>query len=138
LLDQGFLAAANACLWKYGRHFLDIERECAAEGGRSRVDYVSLLDQKNAALIEAKSPSVMKKAGELLPLSGILLTWVPGEVKALVPKILQKVSALLSISLNAGFDRIHAGRVVSGSEKDGMAVSYLPQLLDHLPPCEGR
>ena len=125
MLDQGFLAAANACLWKYGRHFLDIERECAAEGGRSRVDYVSLLDQKNAALIEAKSPSVMKKAGELLPLSGILLTWVSG-FKALVPKILQKVGVLLPVSLNAGFDRIHAGRVVSGSEKDGMVVSYLP------------
>ena len=29
------------------------------------------------------------------------------------------------------------GRIVSGSEKDGMALSYLPQLLDCMPPREG-
>jgi hypothetical protein len=29
------------------------------------------------------------------------------------------------------------GRIVSGSEKDGMALSYLPQPLDCMPSCEG-
>jgi len=42
-----------------------------------------------------------------------------------------------AISYNTGFEDICVGRFVSGSETDGMAVSYLPQLLDRVPSCEG-
>ena len=67
--------------------------EDSVEGGRSKVDYVALVDDEPKALCEAKSPSVMKKVGELLPQRGIQLTWVSG--LSLVPKLLSKVNGLL-------------------------------------------
>lgn len=69
--------------------------EQSVKGCRSRVDYIALVDKEPKALVEAKSPSVMKKAGELLPPHGIELKWDhnPG----LIPKILSKASALLSV-----------------------------------------
>lgn len=74
----------------------------------------------------------MKKAGELLPPCGIELKWVCGQ--SLVPKILSKVSALFPVRYNICFT---AGRIVPGLETNGMAVSFLPQLLDRVPACEG-
>ena len=76
----------------------------------------------------------MKKVGELLPPHGIELKWDRNQ--SLIPKILSKVSALFSVHDNIGLV-ICAGRIVPGLEKDGMAVSFLPQLLDRVPACEG-
>ncbi|KIL63596.1 hypothetical protein M378DRAFT_12032 [Amanita muscaria Koide BX008] len=64
LLDTGFFKATRKCLGEFG------------EGGTSKVDYVALVNDEPKALCEAKSPSVMKKVGELLPPRGIELKWV--------------------------------------------------------------
>jgi hypothetical protein len=48
------------------------------------------VDGQDETFVEAKSPSVMKKVGELLPPRGIELTWARGQ--SLVRKILAKVS----------------------------------------------
>jgi hypothetical protein len=134
LLDKGLCEATRRCLWEYGKYSLKTARDDPVDGGSSRVDYVALVNNERRALCEAKSPSVMKKVGGLPP-RGIELTWVRGQ--SLVPKILAKVSTPLSISYNTGFEDICVGRFVSGSETDGMAVYYLPQLLDRVPSCEG-
>jgi len=78
----------------------------------------------------------MKKAGDSLPPHGIELTWVSGQ--RLVPKTLAKVSTPIPVGYNIGFKETCVGRIVSGSETNGMAVSYLPQLLDCVPSCEAR
>ena len=71
--------------------------------------------------------------GELLPLHGIQLKWDLNQ--SLIPKILSKVIALIppyNICLV-----ICAGHIVPGPEKDGMAISFLPQLSDRVPACGG-
>jgi hypothetical protein len=100
------------------------------------VDYVVLVDDEPRALCEAKSPSVMKKTGDLLPPHGIELTWIRGQ--PLVPKLLAKVSMPIPVGYNIGFKETCADRIVSGSETNEVAVSYLLQLLDCVPSCEGR
>ena len=59
-------------------------------GDRSKVDYVVMVNGRGKALCEAKSPSVMKKVGELLPARGVQLEWVPSQ--SLVRRMLSKVS----------------------------------------------
>jgi hypothetical protein len=81
-------------LWAYGQHFLEIDEEKAAEGGSSKVGYVLQVDDERKILVELASPSVMKKVGDLLPRKGIELTWARDQ--SLLPKILAKVSTLLS------------------------------------------
>ena len=76
----------------------------------------------------------MSKVGELLPPHGIELKWACGQ--SLVSKILAKVSALFPVGYNLGLKEIFVGRIISGSEKNGMVISYLPQLLDCVPSCE--
>ena len=98
------------------------------------MDYNALVDDKPTALLEAKSPSVMKKVSELLPPRGIELKWVCRQ--SLVPKILSKVGALFPVHFNICFKVIYAGRIVPWLETDGMAVSFLSQLLDRVPACE--
>jgi hypothetical protein len=86
-------------------------------------------------LCEAKSPSVMKNVCGSLPSHGIELKWVHGQ--PLMPKILSKVSTLFPLVMALAFKEKCVGRIVSGSEKDGMALSYLLQPLDCMPSCEG-
>jgi hypothetical protein len=134
LLTLGFFAATRKCLAEYGEYSFAIDEENSVEGGSSSVDCAVLVNGGGTALCEAKSPSFMKKVGELLPPYGIELKWVRGQ--SLVPKILTKVSMLFPVSYNVSFKRKCVGRIVFGSETDGMAVSYLPQLLDRVPSCE--
>ena len=77
--------------------------EQLADRGSSRVDYVLQVDGEDRVLIEAKSPSVMNSVGALLPPNGIELTWVRG--RALAPKILSKVSTLLSSPITLAFEK---------------------------------
>ena len=82
----GFIKSASRCLAVCGlRKFRTRNDEESVEGGSSKVDYSLLVDNKHGALIEAKSPSVMKKVGELLPSWGIELNWLPNQ--SLIPKI---------------------------------------------------
>ena len=90
-------------------------------GGSSKVDYEALVNDELKVLLEEKSPSVMKKAGELLPPRGIELKWVCGQ--SLVPKLHSKVSALFSLHYNICFILICAGCIVPGLERNGMADS---------------
>jgi hypothetical protein len=77
----------------------------------------------------------MKKVGGLLPAHGIELPWIRGS-QSLVRKLLTKVGTSFSISYIVGPNKICVVCVVSGSETDGMVVSFLPQLLDCMPSCE--
>ena len=94
LLDSGVLRALGSCMWLCGRYRLRLNIEQVAGRGTSKVDYVVNVDGKDEALVEAKSPSVMKKVGELLPPRGIELTWARRQ--SLVPTILAKASMILS------------------------------------------
>ena len=67
----------------------------SVENGTSKVDYVALVGNEPRALCEAKSPLVMDKAGDALPLHGIELTWVRSQL--LVPKILAEVSTPIHV-----------------------------------------
>ena len=135
LLDRGFLEATGDFLRLCGPYNFQDDREKSVEGGSSKVDYEALVNDIKRVLLEAKSPSVMKIAGELLPSRGIELKWVCGQ--SLVPKLLSKVSALFYVHYNICFTAIYAGRIVPGLEKIGMVVFFLPQLLDRVPACEG-
>ena len=132
---MGFFQATRRCLGECGPYHFQTAKEHSVEGGSSQVDYNALVNDESMVLVEARSPSVMKKVGELLPPHGIELKWVCGQ--SLVPKILSKVSALFPVRHNIHFTAICAGRIVLGLEKNGMAVFFLPQLLDRVPACEG-
>ena len=97
LLREGFLEATRRCLGECGPYRFTAASEVTVEGGSSKVDFEALVNGIMRVLLEAKSPSVMKKAGELLPPRGIELKWVCGQ--SLVPKILSEVRALLSCPL---------------------------------------
>ncbi|KAF8652885.1 hypothetical protein AX14_008326, partial [Amanita brunnescens Koide BX004] len=68
-LLQGVLEALADCLWEYGGYdFLAGE----VPVGRSESDYIVIqVKGEDSALVEPKSPSVMKKVGGLLPPRGI-------------------------------------------------------------------
>jgi hypothetical protein len=134
LLDKGFFEATRKCLGRCGPYRFKTAKEQSVEGGSSKVDYVALVNNESNALLEAGSPSVMKKVGAKLPPHGIELTWVSRQ--SLVPKILSKVSALFPARYNICSKGICAGRIVPGLETVGMAVPFLPQLLDRVPACE--
>lgn len=85
--------------------------EHRVEGGSSKVDFVVLADDRFTVLVEAKSPSVMRKVGDLLPPRGFELKW--HQRQSLLPKILSKVSTLFCVS--AIFEETRIGCVVSGS-----------------------
>ena len=89
------------CLWAYGRYSFDTLEEHAVKKDGSKVDYVALVNEEPKALCEAKSPSVMRKIGEMLPPHGIELKWVIRQ--SLTAKILAKVSVLFPVGYNIGF-----------------------------------
>ena len=71
--------------------------ETTVEGSRSAVDYVGQVDYQDTVLIDAKSPSVVSRAGALLPQHGIELAWV--QRRPLIEKILTKASTLFSLDI---------------------------------------
>ncbi|KAM6496456.1 hypothetical protein JOM56_009162 [Amanita muscaria] len=95
LLDKGVLQALTPCLWVYGGYRFQNILEQVAEGGSSKVDYVLQVNHEDEVLVEAKSPSVMKRVGELLPPRGIELTWARRQT--LVPKVLAKAALYLGL-----------------------------------------
>jgi hypothetical protein len=48
-----------------------------------------------------------------------------------------KCEYAIPVGYDTRFKEKCVGRIVSGSEKDGMALSYLLQPLDCMPSCEG-
>jgi hypothetical protein len=126
LLDRGVYEAARKFLAEYGGYCFATDEENSVQGGGSdRADYqVALVNDSSKVLCKVKSPSVMKKVGELLPARGIELEW--NHSQSLVRRILSKVSTLFFVSNNVGFNETCVVRVVSGSETDGMDVSFLP------------
>ena len=79
-------------MWEYDQSRFKATRDHLAETGGCQVDYIVLVNGEPKVLVEAESPSVMKKVGELLPSHGIKLRCVHHE--PLVEKILAKVSTL--------------------------------------------
>jgi hypothetical protein len=96
LLNKGVYEAARKCLAEYGGYRFTTDEENSIRGGSSRVDYVAMVDGGSRALCEAKSPSVMKKVGELLPPRGIELEWIHSQ--SLVRRILGKVRRFSSVT----------------------------------------
>ena len=94
MLNKGVYEAARKCLGVYGGYEFEADEENLISGSSSRVDGVATVDDHSTILCEAKSPSVMKKVGELLPARGIKLEWVHS--KSLVQRILGKVNTLFS------------------------------------------
>jgi hypothetical protein len=76
----------------------------------------------------------MKNVGDSLPSHGIELKWVRGQ--PLMTKVLSMVSTLFPLVTTRLKEKC-VGRIASGFEKDGMAVTYLHQLLDCMSSCEG-
>ena len=70
---RGVYEAARKCLVEYGGYCFTVNQESSVEGASSRVDYVAMVNDSPMALCEAKSPSVMKRVGKLLPARGIEL-----------------------------------------------------------------
>jgi len=48
LLDKGFFLAVRKCLAVYGAHRFKTSKEASVEGGRSKVDYVALVDDEES------------------------------------------------------------------------------------------
>ncbi|KAH9017317.1 hypothetical protein EDB85DRAFT_2294896 [Lactarius pseudohatsudake] len=112
ILNNGIFPATTFCLGAYGGYrFTRILEH--VEQGLSKVDYLGMVDDKRVVLVEAESPSVMKAVGSSLPEDTVELDWTPWW-RSSIESSLQ-------------------GRFVSGSEKDGMAIPYVPQQLDRLP-----
>jgi hypothetical protein len=65
LLDKGFFKATRKCLGECGPYRFKTAKEQSVEGGSSKIDYDALVNDESMVLVEAKSPSVMKKVGVL-------------------------------------------------------------------------
>lgn len=124
MLHKGFFPAARKCLGEYSEYRFTTLGKDTVEGDSSKVDFVAMVDEEGRALVETKSPSVMKAVGEMLPPHGIHFTWPTRQ--PLVPRILSKVSTRFPFSCNASFEGC-VGSIISGSEKDGVVVSHMPQ-----------
>ncbi|KAF8351826.1 hypothetical protein F5887DRAFT_1068226 [Amanita rubescens] len=95
LLNTGVLNALADCLWIYdGYHFL-AAMENVTDRGNSKIVYIPQVDGEDKALVEAKSPSVMKQIAQSLPQNGIELTWARG--RPLAAKILTKAALYLGL-----------------------------------------
>jgi hypothetical protein len=104
LLTMGVYQAARKCLAEYGGYGLYTSEENPIRGpDRSRVDDVLTADGTSRVLCEAKSPSVMKQVGELLPQGAIKLEWTHSQ--SLMQKILAKVSMLFFVNYDASFNK---------------------------------
>jgi hypothetical protein len=78
LLDLGVFTAAGRCLGKYDRCKFKALSEQKVAVAKSAVDFYALINGEPVALVEAKSPRVMDKLGELLPRNGFEMRWTPG------------------------------------------------------------
>ena len=92
LLEQGVFTAADYCLQIYRRDYrLLISDEHVAQGqSAGKVDFMGSIDEESVILIEAKSPSVMKKVCDQLPVHGLELKWGPNQ--PFISKIFHEVS----------------------------------------------
>jgi hypothetical protein len=100
LLITGVYEAARKCLAAYGGYSLNT-KEDSIQGGSSVVVVVVTVDRTMIVLCEVKSPSVMKKVGELLPPRGIELKWTRGQ--SFIQNILSKVSMVFFCQLRCWF-----------------------------------
>ncbi len=82
LLDFGVYMATEKCLSIYGIHTFDAPSEQRVDGAGSAVELV--------VLVEAKSPRVMCKLGEVLPRSGFRMRWTRGS-PSLASRVISKV-----------------------------------------------
>ena len=75
LLDLGVFNAMARCLWEYDRSKFRMPHEQRVGGVTSAVGFHILVNNKHVALVEAKSPSVMNKLGELLTQNAFKMRW---------------------------------------------------------------
>src|SRR5258708_8884023 len=122
LLSLGVFTAAGKCLGKYDQCKFKALPEQKVAIAKSAVDFHALINGEPVALVEAKSPRVMDKLGELLPRKGFEMRWMPGS-SILTSLVFSKVYGFPS------GDRVSTrilGCTLSRFKTDGMAVSELP------------
>jgi len=91
LLDFGVFEATRKCLRLFDQSsFFQVEAEQKIVGAGSIVDFHALVNDDIVAIVEAKSPKVMHKLGELLPQNAIEMKWMAGSTNLLF-KIFSKV-----------------------------------------------
>ena len=78
LLDFGVFKAAADCLFRYDQSDFEIRLQQRVEGTRTVVDFHALVDDKLVAVVEAESPTMMIKLGELLPQNAFKIRWTTG------------------------------------------------------------
>jgi len=90
-LALGVFKATTTCLWLFDQSVaFQVLPEQTVEGAGSIVDFHALVNRGLIALVEAKSPKVMHKLGELLPRNAFEMRWTSGSSN-LVSKIFSKV-----------------------------------------------
>jgi hypothetical protein len=90
LLEHGVFLAAGECLWQYDQLKFRTRVEQKVEGVRSVVDFHALVEGKLVAVVEAESPNVMDRLGELQTQSAFEVRWTAGS-GSLVSRIFSKV-----------------------------------------------
>jgi hypothetical protein len=97
LLARGVFDAMERCPWDYGQSNLDTPAEQRVQGAMTAVDSHVLVDGELVALVEAESPNVMNKLGELLAQNAFEMRWTSGST-SLVSSIFSKVGVCFPIS----------------------------------------
>jgi len=92
LLDRGVFTAAEVCLLKYDKSTFKARSEQRFGEARSIVDFHVLVNKKLVAIVEAKSPTVMHRLGELLTrnINAFELRWTKGS-RNLVSQVFSRV-----------------------------------------------
>lgn len=126
LLETGVLKAAGFCsqvISEANGAFFQLEHFATEDSDYS---YVGNLGGKTVILIEAKSPSIMKKMSESLPVHRrIKLNW--GTDEPLTSRILQKVSTHV-FKHNTNLDNQYncIGCSLLGTQANGVALPHKP------------
>ena len=90
LLTLGVFRATTTCLELFDQSVFEVLPEQTVPGAGSIVDFHALVNNDLAVVVEAKSPKVMHKLGELLPQNGFEMRWTSGS-RNLASKIFSKV-----------------------------------------------
>lgn len=90
LLEHGVFSATQECLLQYGQLEFSTELEQGVEEAKSIVDFHALVEDKIVAVVEAKSPKVMHRLGELQTQNAFEVRWTSGSGN-LVSQIFSKV-----------------------------------------------
>ena len=96
-LPTGVFNPMERCLWDYGHSNLNTLAKQRVQGAMSAINSHILINSELMALVEAESPNVMNKFGELLAQNAFEMRWTSGST-SLVSSIFSKVGVCFPIS----------------------------------------